>query len=56
MGLLDNINTGDLADKAKSLINENQEKVDQGIEKTGGKFSDKVDQGQSFLEDNTGNP
>lgn len=54
---------GGAVDKAKDLINQHEDKVDQGIEKagdmvddkTGGKFSGQVDQGQQFLEDKTGN-
>lgn len=52
-----------LADKAKDAVNQHEAQVDQGIEKagdmiddkTGGKFADKVDQGQGYLEDKTGN-
>jgi hypothetical protein len=49
-------------DDAKKLVDENADKVDGAIEKAGdmidertdGKFEDKVDQAQSFLEDKTG--
>lgn len=49
--------------KAKDAVNEHEAQIDQGVERagdmvddtTGGKFADKVDQGQSFIEDKTGN-
>jgi len=50
-------------DKAKDLVNGNEAKVDQAVEragdivdeKTGGKFSEQVDKGQSLIQDKTGN-
>lgn len=68
MGIFDEVQDalggeGDLADKAKSFINEHEAQVDQAVEKVGdeidqhtdGKFAGTVDQAQSFLEDKTGN-
>jgi hypothetical protein len=57
MGFLD-----DAADKAKGLIDKNDEKVDDAIEKagdlvddkTGDKYADQVDKGQDFLQEKTG--
>lgn len=51
-----------LFDKAKDLAGEHSEQVDQGIdkggdmldEKTGGKYADKVDQGQEFAKGKLG--
>lgn len=50
---------GDFVDKAKDLAAENKDKVKEGIEKagdfidekTGGKFSDQVDQGEEAAKD-----
>jgi len=50
---------GDITDKAKNLLEENADKVDDGIdkaaelvdEKTGGKFSDKIDTAAEKLKD-----
>ncbi|MGO4955668.1 antitoxin [Luteococcus sp. Sow4_B9] len=54
---------GSSADKARDAINQHEAKIDQGIDKagdavdgrTGGQYADKVDQGQDFLKDKTGN-
>jgi hypothetical protein len=51
-----------LADKAKDLAKEHEGQVEQAVEKagdliddkTGGKYKDKVDQGQEFVEDKLG--
>ncbi|WP_420175485.1 antitoxin [Luteococcus sp. OSA5] len=56
-------NQGNHADKARETINQHEAKVDQGIDKagdaldskTGGAHADKVDQGQDFLKNKTGN-
>ena len=53
---------GDAADKAKNLVDNNDDKVDDAIEKagdvvddkTGDKYADNVDKGQDFLQDKTG--
>ena len=50
---------GDITDKAKGLISEHADKVDDGIdkaadlvdEKTGGKYSDKIDTAAEKLKD-----
>lgn len=66
MGLADSIkNAGDgnLADKAKETANNNDERVDAGVDragdvvddKTGGKLEGQVDKGQDALKDKTGN-
>jgi hypothetical protein len=60
MGLLDDAKG--LADKAKELAKEHEGQVEQAVEKagdlidekTGGKYQDKVDQGQQFVEDRLG--
>jgi hypothetical protein len=57
MGFLD-----DAVDKAKDLIDDNDEKVDDAIEKggdllddkTGDKYAGQVDKAQDFLQDKTG--
>ena len=57
MGFLD-----DAADKAKGLADQNDEKVDDAIEKagdavddkTGDKYADHIDKGQDLLQDKTG--
>ncbi len=57
MGFLDNA-----ADKAKGLIDQHDEKVDDAIEKagdvvddkTGDKYAGHVDKAQDFLQDKTG--
>jgi hypothetical protein len=57
MGFLD-----DAMDKAKGLIDEHDEKVDDAIEKagdlvddkTGDKYAGQVDKGQDFLQEKTG--
>jgi len=49
-------------DKARDAINQNEDKVDDIVEKagdfiddkTGGKFSDKIDAAQDAIEDKTG--
>ena len=49
-------------DKAKDLLGDHPDKVDQGIDKvgdyaddrTGGKYSDKIDQGQDTVKDRVG--
>ncbi|GAA1396481.1 antitoxin [Luteococcus peritonei] len=69
MGLLDKAkealsgDEGSLIDKAKDAVNANQDKVDAGVDKagdafdarTGGKYADKVDQGQDAVKNRTGN-
>ncbi len=69
MGLLDKAkealssDEGSLGDKAKNAVNTHQDKVDMGVDKagdvldarTGGKYADKVDQGQATIKDRTGN-
>lgn len=65
MGIADAIKGGEgsLADKAKDAINNNEERVDAGVDragdvigdKTGGKFEGQVDKGQEALKDKTGN-
>ncbi len=50
-------------DKAKDLINENEEKIDQAVEKagdvvdekTGGKYADKIEQAEDVIQEKTGN-
>lgn len=50
-------------DKAKDAINDNADKIDEGVEKagdfvddkTGGKFGDKIDKVQDAVQDKTGN-
>lgn len=50
-------------DKAKDALSDHPEQVDSGIDKvgdladdkTGGKYADKVDQGQEFIKDKLGN-
>lgn len=50
---------GDITDKAKNLISENADKVDEGIDKaadlvddkTGGKYSDQIDTAAEKLKD-----
>ncbi|GAB3756924.1 MULTISPECIES: antitoxin [Microlunatus] len=50
-------------DKAKEMLGDNQEAVDQGIdqaanfvdEKTGGQHSEQIDQGADFVKDQAGN-
>jgi hypothetical protein len=57
MGFLD-----DAMDKAKGLVDEHDEKVDDAIEKagdlvddkTGDKYAGQVDKGQDFLQEKTG--
>ena len=57
MGFLD-----DATNKAKDLIDDNDEKVDDAIEKagdvvddkTGDKYAGHIDKGQDFLQDKTG--
>jgi hypothetical protein len=57
MGFLD-----DAMDKAKGLIDEHDEKVDDAIEKagdlvddkTGDKYAGQIDKGQDFLQEKTG--
>lgn len=54
---------GSLANKARDAANSHEAQVDQGIDKAGdfvdgktdAKYADKVDQGQDFLKDETGN-
>jgi len=49
-------------DKAKDAINDNEEKIDDVVDKagdfiddkTGGKFSDKIDSAQDAIQDKTG--
>jgi hypothetical protein len=49
-------------DDAKKFVDENAEKIDGAVEKAGdviddktdGKFSDKIDKAQAFIEDKTG--
>ncbi|MGA4668264.1 antitoxin [Propionibacteriaceae bacterium Y1923] len=72
MGLIDSIknafdgddsNDSSLVNKAKDVVNAQEDKIDAGVEKagdfidekTGGKFEAQVDQGQSFIQDKTGN-
>lgn len=68
MGIFDKVQeaaggNGDAVDKAKNLVNEHEQQVDQGIDKagdpldqkTGDRFGGQVDQGQQFLQDKTGN-
>lgn len=68
MGIFDKVQeaaggNGDAVDKAKNLVNEHEQQVDQGIDKagdaidqrTGDKFGDQVDKGQQVLQDKTGN-
>ncbi len=50
-------------DKAKDMLGDNQESVDQGIdqaadfvdEKTGGQHAEQIDQGADFVKDQAGN-
>ena len=52
----------DAMDKAKGLIDKNDDKVDDAIEKagdlvddkTGDKYADQIDKGQDFLQEKTG--
>lgn len=68
MGIFDKVQeaaggNGDAVDKARNLVNEHEQQVDQAIEKagdavdqhTGDRFGGQVDKGQQFLEDKTGN-
>ncbi len=72
MGLIDSVkkafdgddsNDPSVVQKAKDLINQNQDKVDGAVDKvgdqiderTGGKYADKVDQVQDTIKDKTGN-
>lgn len=49
-------------DKAKKLVGEHGDKVDDAVkkagdmidDKTGGKYADKIDKAQDFIEDKTG--
>lgn len=69
MGIFDKVKEainggeGSLADKARDAANSHEAQLDQGIDKAGdfvdgktdAKYADKVDQGQDFLKDKTGN-
>ena len=69
MGIFDKVKEvinggeGSLANKARDAANSHEAQVDQGIDKAGdfvdgktdAKYTDKVDQGQDFLKDETGN-
>ncbi|MDN5563346.1 antitoxin protein of toxin-antitoxin system [Luteococcus japonicus] len=69
MGIFDKVKEvinggeGSLANKARDAANSHEAQVDQGIDKAGdfvdgktdAKYADKVDQGQDFLKDETGN-
>jgi len=60
----DDSNDPDHVTKAKDYANQHDDKIDAGVDragefvddKTGGKYADKVDQGQDFIKDRTGNP
>ena len=41
-------------DDARKLVDEHADQVDQGIEKTGDKYTGQIDKGQEFLEGKTG--
>ncbi|MEL4505689.1 antitoxin [Luteococcus sp. H138] len=51
------------ADKARDAVNSHEAQVDQGVDKAGdfvdgktdAKYADKVDRGQDFIKDKTGN-
>lgn len=69
MGIFDKVKEvinggeGSLANKARDAANSHEAQVDQGIDKAGdfvdgktdAKYAAKVDQGQDFLKDETGN-
>ena len=70
MGIFDSIkdavsggNHDDIAAKAKEQVNAHEAQIDQGVEKAGdfvdgktdAKYADKVDRGQSFIQDKTCN-
>ena len=66
MGIFDKVKDAvseDNLDKGKTFVNEHEAQVDQGVERagdmvdarTGDRYESRVDQGQKFLEDKTGN-
>lgn len=63
MGIFDSAKDALNSDQVKNLVNDHEEKIDQGVEKagdfidekSGGKFEGQIDQAQSAVEDRTGN-
>ena len=59
----DDSHDSDLVNKARDAANTHEERIDAGVtqtgdfvdDKTGGKFEGQVDQGQTFIQDKTGN-